>query len=84
MQSYQNDQFRYHRGLLRFRYICLNGPKIGHYRFETFAIILLFDVRIAMVVDPKSVKDWPFSGWDGGDIGHPCLISACTQEQPRK
>src|SRR5215510_8336890 len=22
----ENDQFRYHRGLLRFRYICLNAP----------------------------------------------------------
>jgi len=71
-------------GIWRFRYICFNGPKIGHYRFETFAIIPLFDVRIAMVVDPKSVKDWPFSGWDGGDIGHTFLISACQQDKPCK
>jgi len=41
-------------------------------------------VRIAMVVDPKSVKDWPFSGWDGGDIGHTFLISACQQDKPCK
>ena len=27
---------------------------------------------------------WPFSGWDGGDIGHTFLISACKQEKPCK
>jgi len=37
-----------------------------------------------MVVDPKSVKDWPFSGWDGGDIGYTFLISACQQDTPCK
>jgi hypothetical protein len=71
-------------GIWRFRYICLNGPQIGHYRFETFEIIPLFDVSIEMVVDPKSVNDWPFSGWDGGDIGHTFLISACQQDKPCK
>jgi ABC-type transport system substrate-binding protein len=58
--------------------------KIGNYKFEQFEIIPLFDVYIEVVVDPKVVKDWPFSGWDGGDIGHTFLISACKQENPCK
>ena len=44
--------------------------KIGNYKFEQFEIIPLFDVFIEVVVDPKIVEDWPFSGWDGGDLGH--------------
>ena len=44
--------------------------KIGNYKFEHFEIIPLFDVYIEVVVDPKIVDDWAFSGWDGGDIGH--------------
>ena len=32
----------------------------------------------------KLQNDWPFSGWDGGDIGHTFLISACKQEKPCK
>jgi ABC-type transport system substrate-binding protein len=58
--------------------------KIGNYKFEQFEIIPLFDVYIEVVVDPRIVNDWPFSGWDGGDIGHTFLISACTQEKPCK
>ena len=58
--------------------------KIGNYKFENFESIPLFDVRIEIVVDPKVVADWPFSGWDGGDMGHTFLISACTQEKPCK
>jgi ABC-type transport system substrate-binding protein len=58
--------------------------KIGNHKFEQFEIIPLFDVYIEVVVDPKVVNDWPFSGWDGGDIGHTFLISACKQEQPCK
>jgi ABC-type transport system substrate-binding protein len=58
--------------------------KIGNYKFENFEIIPLFDVYIEVVVDPKVVNDWPFSGWDGGDIGHTFLISACKQEKPCK
>src|SRR5262247_3951274 len=42
------------------------------------------DVFIEVVVDPKVVADWPFSGWDGGDLGHTWLIKACKQEQPCK
>ena len=34
-----------------------------------------------VVVDPKVVVDWAFSGWDGGDLGHTWLISACKQEK---
>jgi ABC-type transport system substrate-binding protein len=58
--------------------------KIGNYKFEQFEVIPLFDVYIEVVVNPKFVKDWPFSGWDGGDIGHTFLISACKQEKPCK
>jgi hypothetical protein len=58
--------------------------KIGNYKFEQFEIIPLFDVGIEVVVDPKIVHDWPFPGWDGGDVGHTWLISACKQEKPCK
>jgi peptide/nickel transport system substrate-binding protein len=58
--------------------------KIGNYKFENFEVIPLFDVAIEVVVDPKIVKDWPFSGWDGGDLGHTFLISACKQQKPCK
>lgn len=54
-------------------------PRIGNDKFENFEVMPLFDVPIEMVVNPKIVKDWPFSGWDGCDIGHTFLISACTQ-----
>jgi len=30
------------------------------------------------------VADWPFSGWDGGDIGHTWLIKACKDAKPCK
>jgi ABC-type transport system substrate-binding protein len=58
--------------------------KIGNYKFEQFEIIPLFDVYIEVVVNPKIIADWPFSGWDGGDIGHTFLISACKQGTPCK
>lgn len=58
--------------------------KIGNYKFDNFEIIPLFDVYIEIVVNPKIIKDWPFSGWDGGDMGHTFLISACQQETPCK
>jgi ABC-type transport system substrate-binding protein len=58
--------------------------KIGNYKFEQFEIIPLFDVYIEVIVDPKIINDWPFSGWDGGDLGHTFLISACKQEKPCK
>ena len=57
---------------------------IGNYKFEQFEIIPLFDVYIEVVVDPKIINDGWFSGWDGGDMGHTFLISACKQEKPRK
>jgi peptide/nickel transport system substrate-binding protein len=56
--------------------------KIGTYKFENFETIPLFNVFIEVIVDPKIVTDWPFPGWDGGDIGHTWLIQACKQEQP--
>jgi hypothetical protein len=55
--------------------------KIGNYKFENFKTIPLFGVPIEVVVDPKVVVDWAFSGWDGGDLGHTWLISACKQEK---
>ena len=58
--------------------------KIGNYKFENFEVIPLFDVPIEVVVNPKIINDWPFSGWDGGDIGHTFLISACKQEKACK
>lgn len=58
--------------------------KIGNYKFENFENIPLFDVGIEVIVDPKIVADWAFPGWDGGDIGHTWLISACQQEKPCK
>jgi ABC-type transport system substrate-binding protein len=58
--------------------------RIGNYKFENFEVIPLFDVHIEVVVNPKIIKDWPFSGWDGGDIGHTFLISACKAEKPCK
>jgi ABC-type transport system substrate-binding protein len=58
--------------------------KIGNYKFENFEIIPLFDVYIEVLVNPNIIKDWPFAGWDGGDIGHTYLISACKKEQPCK
>jgi peptide/nickel transport system substrate-binding protein len=56
--------------------------KIGNYKFENFEVIPLFNVYIEVIVDPKIVADWPFPGWDGGDVGHTALIQACKQEKP--
>ncbi len=56
--------------------------KIGNYKFENFEIIPLFNVFIEVIVDPKIIADWPFPGWDGGDIGHVWLIQACKQDKP--
>jgi peptide/nickel transport system substrate-binding protein len=56
--------------------------KIGNFKFENFEIIPLFNVFIEVIVDPKIIADWPFPGWDGGDIGHTWLIQACKQENP--
>jgi ABC-type transport system substrate-binding protein len=58
--------------------------KIGNYKFENFEIIPLVDVFIEVVLNPNTVADWPFPGWDGGDIGHTFLISACKQDKPCK
>jgi ABC-type transport system substrate-binding protein len=54
--------------------------KIGNFKFEQFETIPLFEVFIEVIADPKFVEDWPFSGWDGGDIGHTWLIKACKQD----
>jgi hypothetical protein len=39
---------------------------------------------IEVVINPKFIEDWAFSGWDGGDLGHTWLIKACKQEKPCK
>lgn len=56
--------------------------KIGNYKFESFEVIPFLDVFIEVVLHPNIVADWRFPGWDGGDIGHPWLITACKQETP--
>jgi ABC-type transport system substrate-binding protein len=58
--------------------------KIGNYKFEQFETIPLFHVFIEVIADPKIVEDWPFSGWDGGDVGHTWLIKACKQDKACK
>src|SRR6266705_910711 len=58
--------------------------KIGNYKFESFETIPLFDLFIEVVVDPKIIADWPFPGWDGGDVGHTWRIMACKQNKPCK
>ncbi len=64
--------------------LAANGTQLANYKFEQFETIPLFDLFIEVVVDPKIIEDWPFAGWDGGDMGHTFLISACTQEKPCK
>jgi len=39
-------------------------------------------VYTEVVVDPRIIEDWPFSGWDGGGMGHTWLMTACKQEKP--
>jgi peptide/nickel transport system substrate-binding protein len=56
--------------------------KIGNYKFEQFETIPLFDVYIEVIVAPTIVADWPFPGWDGGDVGHTWLLKACKQAKP--
>lgn len=58
--------------------------KIGNHKFEQFETIPLFDVFIEVIADAKIVEDWPFSGWDGGDVGHTWLIKACKQDKACK
>ena len=51
------------------------GKGVGHW-FEDDTIYGMWEELL--------INDWPFSGWDGGDLGHTFLISACTQEKPCK
>jgi len=64
--------------------LAANRTQLANYKFEQFEIIPPFDLFIEVVVDPTIIEDWPFAGWDGGDMGHTFLISACTQEKPCK
>ena len=54
--------------------------KIGNYKFISRSCPSSMGIEV--VVDPKVIDGWAFSGWDGGDIGHTWLITACKQEKP--
>ena len=56
--------------------------EIGNIKFESFEILPFFEVFIEVIVNPEFVDDWAFPGWDGGDIGHTWLITACKQATP--
>ena len=56
--------------------------EIGNIKFNSFEILPFFEVFIEVIVNPDIVDDWAFPGWDGGDIGHTWLITACKQVNP--
>ena len=56
--------------------------QIGNIKFNNFENIPLFEVFIEAILDPNIVDRWVFPGWDGGDIGHTWLITACTTVDP--
>ena len=64
--------------------LAANGTQLANYKFEQFETIPLFDLFIEVVVDPTMIEDWPFAGWDGGDMGPIWLIKAWKQEKPCK
>ncbi len=56
--------------------------QIGNIKFEQFENIPMFEVFIEAILDPNIVDNWIFPGWDGGDIGHTWLITACKTPDP--
>ncbi len=56
--------------------------EIGNIKFNNFENIPMYEVFIEAILDPNYVDDWTFPGWDGGDIGHTWLITACKTEDP--
>ena len=56
--------------------------QIGNIKFDNFENIPMYEVFIEAILDPKIVDNWIFPGWDGGDIGHTWLISACKTADP--
>ena len=56
--------------------------EIGNYKFNNFENVPMYEVFIEVILDPNIVDNWIFPGWDGGDIGHTWLISACETEDP--
>ena len=56
--------------------------EIGNYKFNNFENIPMYEVFIEAILDPNIVDNWIFPGWDGGDIGHTWLISACKTADP--
>ncbi len=64
--------------------LAANRTQLANYKFEQFETIPLFDLFIEVVVDPHMIADWPFAGWDGGDMGPIWLIKAWKQEKPCK
>jgi len=59
----------------------LNPMACGNDTCANCAAIPLVTVGMAVIVDPTRVDDWAFPGWDGGDMGHPWLSTACKQAQ---
>ena len=56
--------------------------EIGNYKFNNFENVPMYEVFIEVILDPNIVDNWIFPGWDGGDIDHTWLISACETEDP--
>ena len=56
--------------------------EIGNYKFENFENVPMYEVFIEVILDPNIVDNWVFPGWDGGDIGHTWLITACKTADP--
>ncbi len=56
--------------------------EIGNVKFEQFENVPMFEVFIEAILDPNIVDNWIFPGWDGGDVGHTWLITACKTEDP--
>ena len=56
--------------------------EIGNYKFENFESMPMYEVFIEAILDPNIVDNWIFPGWDGGDIGHTWLITACKTADP--
>lgn len=56
--------------------------EIGNVKFNEFENVPMYEVFIEVILNPEIVDNWVFPGWDGGDIGHTWLITACKQATP--
>jgi ABC-type transport system substrate-binding protein len=50
--------------------------QMGDIKFYHHEWMPLFWVPIELIVDPEIICDWPFPGWEGGDLGSNELIQA--------